>query len=93
MAPEKVERVLLEVPGVSMALVRGRRSSLMGEMVEALVVPDPSVLDHGLLEGAIFEQCRNSLVRPAVPAVVNVVEALPLTPAGKLRRFDENGIS
>lgn len=84
-APESVEAVVLGVPGVRMAWARGKASGVLGEVVELLVVPDGSVAEEVLRE-EVLDSCVHQLERHAVPAVVRLVDHLPLTGAGKLCR-------
>lgn len=84
--PEEVERVLLGVDGVAMALARGRRNAITGEVVEALVVPREKEEGIEPLRARLMEACRAKLSRHAVPVRIEFVEDLPLTRAGKLDR-------
>ena len=87
MVPEEVESVALETAGVSMALARGRRSVVTGEVVELLIVSALPTGEESLLEKRVVALCEKRLPRHAVPAVVNVVDALPMAGTGKMRRL------
>lgn len=83
--PERVERVLLEHPGVAAVAVRARPSAMTGALVEAAVVVRQSA-DTTLLRGALLAHCRERLERAAVPAFIRFVDELATTAAGKQDR-------
>lgn len=85
--PEEVESVALETAGVSMARARGRRNVVTGEVVELLIVSALPTGEASLLEKRVVALCEKRLPRHAVPAVVNVVDVLPMTGTGKMRRI------
>ena len=80
--PEVVEAALADHPGVSEVLVRGVDDPEWGQLVEALVVPDgdpptlQSLRDH-------VKQHHPSFM---APKRLTLVESLPRTNLGKLRR-------
>ncbi len=80
--PEAVEAALADHPGVADVLVRGADDDEWGQLVEAVIVPigDPPTLD------SIRDHVK--LHHPAfmAPKRLTVVEALPRTSLGKLRR-------
>jgi O-succinylbenzoic acid--CoA ligase len=82
-APAEVEAVLEAHPAVAEAAVHGRPDEQWGEAVVAKVVlradADPV---------AIREHAATLLARFKVPKAVEVVDDLPRTPSGKLRRRD-----
>jgi len=88
--PEEVEAVINRCPGVRMALVKGRKNPIMGEIVAAEVVLDDPA--EGLGDAArahrerIIEACRSSLAGFKVPASVRFVADLPMTASGKVER-------
>jgi acyl-CoA synthetase (AMP-forming)/AMP-acid ligase II len=84
--PEEVERAILELPEVGLARVAGRRSSIMGQLVEAVVVPAMAGADSGELARRVRDHCRARLVAYKVPAVVRVVSSLATEATGKLDR-------
>jgi O-succinylbenzoic acid--CoA ligase len=82
--PAAVERVLAGLPGVREVAVVGRADPEWGQRVVAHVVPvdpgDPPTLD------ALRAFAREQLPAYAVPTVLELAEALPRTPSGKVRR-------
>lgn len=89
--PEEVERIILELDAIAECLVRGRRSSLMGMLVEAVVVPSGSEENHKLLTEAVKAHCIQMMPRYKVPVMVHVTEQIPLSSSGKnIRRGEEN---
>jgi long-chain acyl-CoA synthetase len=81
--PAEVERALLERPGVAEAVVFGVPDADWGERLLAAVVPWPGAA----LDGAELRvDLAARLSRAKVPKRVLVVEELPRTPTGKVRR-------
>lgn len=80
--PAEVESVLLEHPLVAEAAVTGTPSDEWGEVVTAWVVPAEDGFDsHGLVQWA-----AGRLAPYKRPRVVRVVDELPRTALGKVRR-------
>ena len=79
---------------VRMSRARSRRSPITGSVVVAdvvltaqdLVTHDPDRAKE--IRDEILGQCRASLASHKVPAVIRFVDALDVTPAGKLARSD-----
>jgi acyl-CoA synthetase (AMP-forming)/AMP-acid ligase II len=81
--PREVERVLLTDETVSQAAVVGEPHPLTGETVVAHVVPRPGA---EVDPDALIARCRTQLARYKAPTRVVVVDRLPHTATGKLRR-------
>jgi amino acid adenylation domain-containing protein len=83
-APREVEEVLLSAPGVQMAAVVGVPDERLGEVVCAFVAPtDGNVIDPT----ALRRHCAQQLEDYMVPARIEVRDALPRTPNGKVDRL------
>jgi acyl-CoA synthetase (AMP-forming)/AMP-acid ligase II len=83
--PREIEDVLREDPGVRDAVVVGRPDPVLGEVPVAYVVAssdDPGLADR------LAERCRAALPRDRRPAELTVVEQLPVTGSGKVRRAE-----
>jgi long-chain acyl-CoA synthetase len=81
--PAEVERALLEQEGVAEAVAFGVPDDDWGERLVAAVVPWPGVaLDGERLRRALATRVS----RAKVPKVVRIVDELPRTPTGKVRR-------
>lgn len=81
--PEEVRRVIEAVPGVVNAAVTGLPDSHRGELVAALVAIEPG---SGLTVSALLRACRDRLAPHKVPRRIVLVDELPLSERGKLRR-------
>ena len=79
-SPE-VERVLAEHPAVLEAAVIGIPDDHWGESVKAVVALRP---DATATEEEIIDWCRQSLAGFKSPRTVDIVEALPRNPTGKI---------
>jgi len=84
--PDAVEAVLRRDPAVAEVAVAGRPDPEWGERVEAWVVPAPGAAAPGL--DALRDRVRAELPAWCAPRAVQVVDALPRTPLGKVRRRD-----
>ncbi|MFD6893419.1 amino acid adenylation domain-containing protein [Rhodococcus sp. NPDC060086] len=76
--PGEIESVLLDTPGVARAVVTVR-----GDRLDSYVVPTPGVV---LCTDAVRAHAQACLAPHMVPATLTVLDALPVTPNGKLDR-------
>jgi acyl-CoA synthetase (AMP-forming)/AMP-acid ligase II len=83
-SPE-VERVLAEHPAVMECAVIGVPDDTWGETVKAVVALKP---DASATEDEIVEYCREHLAHFKCPKSVDIVEALPRNPTGKILKKD-----
>ncbi|MBR0853640.1 class I adenylate-forming enzyme family protein [Bradyrhizobium liaoningense] len=88
--PEEIEAVINRHADVRMSRAKSRRSPITGGIVVADVIladgTDPGRAKE--IRDQILDQCRAQLASHKVPAVIRFVEALDVTPAGKLARTD-----
>ena len=84
--PREVERVLWRHEAVADCAVVGVPHPYTGEAVRAWVVPAGEVTEDEL---AVY--CRSLLARYKCPETVTLVETLPTTASGKVRRVDLRG--
>ena len=85
--PEEVESVIKELPGVAFVEVRGRKSTMLGNLVEAVVMPAPDIIFDSAFKKQIIAHCRVHLQAFKVPAFVVAADAIQLTASGKLSRI------
>ncbi len=83
-SPE-VERVLAEHPAVMEVAVIGIPHDTWGESVKAVVSLKP---DTSATEAEIIEFCRERLAHFKSPQTVDIIEALPRNPTGKILKRD-----
>ena len=83
-SPE-VERVLAEHPAVMECAIIGVPDDTWGETVKAVVALKP---DTSATEDEIIEYCREHLAHFKCPKSVDIVEALPRNPTGKILKKD-----
>ena len=85
--PQEVENLLLRSPEVQVAEVFARKNPFTGSIVHARVVLRPGrkhMADQ--VASQLRAICRDQLQAYKVPAVVEVVGSIDLSPAGKVRR-------
>ena len=82
--PDEVEAALRSHPGVADVAVTGTPDHEWGQRVVAWVVPADPALPPTL--DALREHCRERLARYKAPRELILVDVLPRTPSGKLRR-------
>ncbi len=83
--PLVVEQVIREVPGVADVRVFGQSSSIAGQLVACQIVADDNA-SHDALRQQVLSHCRERLDRYQCPRVMEFVDRLELTAAGKLAR-------
>ena len=76
--PGEVERILLEMDGVTDARVLAAADIARGEQVTAVVAGPP-----GLTPAAVRQHCASRLAAYKIPRIVVFVDRLPLTSRGK----------
>ena len=80
-SPLEVENLLLQIDGISETAVIGVPDEIFGQVVKAFVT-----LDEGchLTDMQILKQCSEIMENYMVPKYIEIVEALPKTPNGKI---------
>lgn len=81
--PQEVEHALLEHPDVAEAVVFGADHDEWGQQVRALIVPAPGKRPE---PDVVREWARERLAGYKCPRSIELVESLPRTTTGKLRR-------
>jgi acyl-coenzyme A synthetase/AMP-(fatty) acid ligase len=84
--PEEVESVLHTVPGVRVARVYGKRSSITGTLVAADIQVEAGVTELDALRRAIASHCAQSLPGYKVPAMIRFVSEIQTNGTGKVVR-------
>jgi acyl-coenzyme A synthetase/AMP-(fatty) acid ligase len=84
--PDEVESVIRELPEVVFVQVRAKRSSIVGNMVEAAVRLGSGAALTQEMKKKIVGHCRTRLEAFKVPSVVVGLEEITLTSSGKLSR-------
>jgi long-chain acyl-CoA synthetase len=80
--PYEVESVLAAHPGVAEAAVVGKPDPTTGEAVHAYVVPSPA----GVTVEELTVHCAQNLARYKCPGAIELVDALPHSAIGKVRK-------
>lgn len=81
--PAEVENTLRSDEAVAMCAVIGVPDAKFGEVGHAFVVAAPG---RRVDVEALYRRCRQRLARYKVPDAIHIVDSLPMTPAGKIRK-------
>ena len=81
--PKEVEDILHQHPGVAQCGVVGVADPKWGEVIKAYVVTRPG---ETVSARELVELCKDNLAGYKKPRLVEFVDALPLTPVGKISR-------
>ncbi|WP_407727710.1 class I adenylate-forming enzyme family protein (plasmid) [Rhodococcoides fascians] len=81
--PVEIENLLAQQKSVAMSAVIGIPDDLYGEVGHAFVLPASG---HDVNLDALYEVCAARLAKYKIPAKIIIVDALPLTPSGKIRK-------
>jgi len=79
----EVEQALQQLRGVQMCAVVGLPDDRWGERVVAAILADPSA---GLSSDDVIAHCRKLIAGYKVPKQIEFVQALPMTPTGKVKK-------
>lgn len=90
--PTEVETALADAPGVRQVAVLGTPDERTGEAVVAYVVPADPAADPDVLVAAVRAAAEERLAAYKRPARVEVVETLPRTVTGKIRKGMLRGV-
>lgn len=83
--PAEVESFLLRHPAIEQAQVVGIPDPYMGEESAAFI---QCRAGHALDEEAVQAYCRAHIGRHKLPKYIRFVDSYPLTPSGKVKKFD-----
>jgi fatty-acyl-CoA synthase len=83
--PAEIENLLIESPDIAEASVIGRPDARWGEIVVAVVVPKA---DHAISSEQVLQLLEGRIARFKHPKEVVVVDQLPKTALGKVRKED-----
>ncbi len=83
--PAEIEGIMVTHPKVGQVAVIGIPDDRLGEVGVAFVVPRPGA---SIAPDEIISWCREHMANFKVPRQVEVVEALPLNPTGKVMKFE-----
>jgi long-chain acyl-CoA synthetase len=79
--PKEIEAVITGLDGVLEAAVVGRDDEVYGEVPVAYVSVYPG---SDLTEDQLLDHCRHHLTRVKVPERIDIIDALPKNPVGKI---------
>ena len=85
--PFEVESALLSHPDVVDAAAIGAPDELRGEIVEAYVVLREGIPPSPELTAELQQHVKTRYAAHAYPRQIHVIDALPKTPSGKIKRF------
>ncbi len=83
--PAEVEAFLMRHPKIAEAQIIGVPDQFMGEEVCAVIRVKPGE-ETG--EDEVIEYCKSGISRHKVPKYIRFVQSYPLTPSGKVKKFE-----
>ena len=86
-SPKEIENILYNLEGVLEAVVVGVPDDILGQAIKAFVVLKEGIV---LSEKDILRHCQKNLEDFMVPKYVELVETLPKTESGKIRKVGLN---
>jgi long-chain acyl-CoA synthetase len=84
--PAELEQVVRQAPGIADVTVVGMPDPRLGEIPVAVIVPTDPAADAEELEGAVIDHCRERLAHYKSVRKVLVLDSLPRSEVGKVRR-------
>jgi acyl-CoA synthetase (AMP-forming)/AMP-acid ligase II len=84
--PEEVEAVLHSLPGVRLAKVYAKASSITGSLVAADIQMDAAATDRSIVRKQITAHCARSLADFKIPAIIRFVDEIHTKESGKIAR-------
>ena len=81
--PTEVELALQKLPGVRMCAVIGMPDEKCCERVVAVIIRDSTI---GLTEETVIAHCRPLIAHYKAPRQVELLDAFPVTPTGKVKK-------
>ncbi len=84
-APKEVESAIVDIPGVKEAAVIGVPDEILGQAVKAFVVLEQSAR---LTARDVLRECQARLEPLMVPKHIELVDELPKTSTGKIKKTD-----
>lgn len=85
--PEEVENILLQYPGVRLAIASGRTSPITGALVQANIVIDNDIEDHPHFIKLLKKFCRLHLDDFKIPVLIKIQTKLKAGASGKMERL------
>ncbi len=82
-SPLEVENFIMQLDGVAEAVVIGVPDDILGEVVKAFVVLSPA---SEQTDRSILKYCSETMENYMVPKYLEIMEALPKTPNGKINK-------
>jgi acyl-CoA synthetase (AMP-forming)/AMP-acid ligase II len=82
-APKEIEDIIMELEAIHETVVVGAEDDILGELIHAYVVLKP---EYPLTEKEIIRYCRRNLPAFKVPHHVKILEELPKTESGKVKK-------
>ena len=82
--PAEIERMMAAHPAIAAVAIIGVPDERLGEVGKAFVVPRPG---QSVEEKALITWCREQMANYKVPRFIEVIDALPVNPSGKVMKF------
>ncbi|MGH9822576.1 MAG: AMP-binding protein [Blastocatellia bacterium] len=86
--PSEIERVILAHPSVAQCAVVGIPDETRGAIIKAFITLSPSAIAGEQMIADLQASVRDQIGRHAYPREIEIVEELPTTTTGKIKRKD-----
>jgi len=83
--PEYIENIIRKTEEVQNVIVKGKKSSIMGQIVEATILTELNV-DKKILKKKILANCQSNLKKWQTPGIITFTDSLKENYNGKIKR-------
>ena len=87
--PERIEDMLEKMPGIVFAKVNAKKSSILGNLLEATIIVKNYKEDITKFKAKVKNYCNKHLEREMTPSFINIEKDIKLSNSGKIKRNEK----